>query len=70
MLEEIINVVFLILEFSVLIFFSFYIIKYYKKYQEKVDPYTKATLTLLSLSFLFQFLRIPIEFIEMAHNND
>jgi hypothetical protein len=60
MLVDIVSLIFLCLEVFVLVFFIVYIGRYYKQYQEKVDPYTRATLLLLSLSFLFQFLRIPV----------
>ena len=67
MWDDIINVVFLVIELAVLVLFIIYIARYYKQYQEKVDPYTRGTLFLLTLSFVFQFMRIPVWVIEKVH---
>ena len=53
MIEDIFYIVFLVLEVAVLSFFIYYIARYFKQYQEKADPYTKTTLILLALSFVF-----------------
>ena len=38
----------------------------------KVDPYKKATLILLVISFIFQFMRVPLTIMEMIveHSDD
>jgi hypothetical protein len=72
MIDDIIYIVFLALEVAILVFFIFYIGKYLKEYQVKVDPYTNATLILLVISFIFQFMRVPLTIMEMIveHSDD
>lgn len=70
MYEDIVYMVFLVLEVAVLIFFIYYIAKYFKQYQEKVDPYTKTTLILLVFSFLFQFMRLPLKIMQIISESN
>ena len=60
MLEDFIFISSISLEVFVLIYFICHIVNYLKHSKEIVDPYTKWTLILLSLSFLFQISRLPI----------
>jgi hypothetical protein len=52
MLDDILFIASLTLELFVLIYFIKYTVKYFQRYQEVVDPYTKWTLILLLLSLL------------------
>ncbi len=70
MYEDIVYIIFLVLEVAVLIFFTYYIAKYFKQYQEKVDPYTKVTLALLALSFVFQFIRLPLKILQLIYETN
>jgi hypothetical protein len=65
MYDDIIYIVVLILEVAVFIFFTVYIFRYFKTYHETIDPYTKLSLMLLSVSFIFQFMRLPIKVLEL-----
>ena len=66
MFSDIIFIVSLILEVCVLAVFINYTVKYLKQYHEKVDPYTKSTLILLTISMLIQLLRIPLTILKMV----
>ncbi len=66
MLDDLLFIVTLTLEFVVLIFFIKYTIKYFRQYQEIVDPYTRWTLILLLISLLLQLCRIPVSGINIA----
>jgi hypothetical protein len=70
MIEDIFYIVFLVLEVAVLSFFIYYIASYFKQYEEKVDPYTRTTLILLVLSFLFQLIRLPLKVLDMINENN
>ena len=70
MIEDIFYIVFLVLEVAVLSFFIYYMARYFSQYQEKVDPYTRATLILLVVSFIFQLIRLPLKVLEMISEND
>ena len=70
MIEDIFYIVFLVLEVAVLSFFIYYIARYFKQYQEKADPYTKMTLILLALSFVFQLMRLPLKVLDMVSESD
>jgi hypothetical protein len=69
MYTDIIFIVSLFLELVVLSFFIRYTLKYFRQYHESIDPYTKATLLLLSLSMVVQLCRLPIVIMRMAYNS-
>ena len=69
MQEDIILLSCISLEVLVLIFFIRYIIQYMRQYHEIVDPFTKWTLILLSISFAFQICRLPLIIMRLAYEN-
>lgn len=66
MLDDVLFIVSLTLEMFVLLYFIKYTIKYFQRYHEVVDPYTKWTLILLLLSLLLQMCRIPASALNIA----
>jgi hypothetical protein len=69
MLSDIIFIISLVLEVLVLLVFINYTYKYLRQYHEKVDPYTKSTLILLTISMFIQLLRIPLTILKLVYEN-
>lgn len=70
MLTDILFIISQVLELLVLAIFIKYTLKYFAQYQEKVDPYTKSTLILLTLSLCAQMLRIPLTILKMIYETE
>lgn len=66
MLSDVLFIVSMTAELFVLNYFVKYTIKYFKRYQEVVDPYTKWTLILLLLSLVLQLARLPVSAMNIA----